>query len=486
MENGEIQHTMRKGKKEALVFEQVEILDAGSEGNAVARVGDLVIFVPYAVPGDVADLRVIRKKKSWCEARVIRFHRFSEKRATPFCSHFGTCGGCKWQHLPYSDQLFFKQKMVEDNLVRIGKIPAPVILPILGSGEQTFYRNKLEFTFSTHRWLTGERPGESIPQQEMNALGFHIPRMFDKVLDIERCYLQPEPSNHIRLFVKQYALDHGLAFYNVRTWTGFLRNLIIRNTTTGDLMVILVFREDRRNAISDLLNAMHFAFPSVTSIYYVINTKKNDVINDLPLTLFYGKEYMTEQMPAFFGEQPPIRYSIGPVSFYQTNPRQAVALYRTAAEFAEFKGDEVVYDLYTGTGTIANYIAPMVKKVIGMESVAAAIEDAQMNARLNGFDNVTFITGEVEKLLTPDFFVINPAPDLIITDPPRSGMHEKVIRTLLAMAPPKIIYISCNPATQARDLLLLSEKYTCEKNQPVDMFPQTQHVENISLLKLIV
>jgi 23S rRNA (uracil1939-C5)-methyltransferase len=319
----------------------------------------------------------------------------------------------------------------------------------------------------------------------MNALGFHIPRLFDKVLDIKNCYLQPSPSNDIRLFAKKYALGHGLSFYDVRTWTGLLRNLIIRNTTTGDLLVILVFREDQDETIAGMLTEMLAAFPQITSLYYVINPKKNDVINDLTLTHFFGQKYMTERMPSFKTGDPDVEFRIGPVSFYQTNSRQAVNLYQTAMKFAAFMGDEIVYDLYTGTGTIANYMAPLVKKVVGIESIPAAIEDAKSNAKLNRLENVHFFAGETEKILTPEFITENSKPDIIITDPPRSGMHEKVIRTLLSVSPAKIIYVSCNPATQARDILLLSGRYTMDQCQPIDMFPHTQHVENVALLKRI-
>lgn len=476
---------MPRNNRPLPVFEKVEILDAGSEGNAVARVGGLVVFVPFAVPGDIVDIQLIRKKRSFCEGKTIRVHHFSNKRTEPFCEHFGTCGGCRWQHLRYEDQLYYKQKQVEDNLIRIGKIEKTLVLPILRSSEEQYYRNKLEFTFSNHRWLTSINPSGQAPENEMNALGFHIPRLFDKVLDIKNCYLQPEPSNAIRLFSKAYAMKHGLAFYDVRKWTGFLRNLIIRNTTTGDLLIILVFRENREEGIKGMLNEMIMAFPQITSVFYVINPKKNDVINDLPLHYFYGNEFMTERMQGFKPGAPDIQFRIGPVSFFQTNSRQATRLYKTTVEFASFKGNETVYDLYTGTGTIATYIAPLIKKVVGIESIPSAIEDAKVNAKLNGFANTHFFTGETEKLLTPEFIRENGQPEIIITDPPRSGMHEKVIRTLLTVTPEKIVYVSCNPATQARDISLLTSRYALIKCQPVDMFPHTQHVENVALLERI-
>ncbi|MEI7980745.1 MAG: 23S rRNA (uracil(1939)-C(5))-methyltransferase RlmD [Bacteroidota bacterium] len=465
------------------VFEQVEILDAGSEGNSVARVGDLVVFVPFTAPGDVVDIQVTRKKRSFCEGKAIRFHQYSVKRAEPFCEHFGTCGGCKWQHLRYEDQLYYKQKQVEDNLARIGNIEHPAVLPILRSAEETYYRNKLEFTFSNHRWLTkADSPGQ-FPENEMSALGFHIPRLFDKILDIHHCYLQPDPSDAIRLFSGNYARKHGISFYDVRKWTGFLRNLIIRNTTTGDLLVILVVREEKDDVINGMLNEMIADFPQITSVFYVVNPKQNDIINDLTLHHFYGKPFMTERMPAFKPGCRDIEFRIGPISFFQTNSRQAVRLYQATVEFAMFSGGETVYDLYTGTGTIANYIAPLVKKVAGIESNVAAIDDARVNAKLNGHNNIEFFAGETEKLLTPEFIIENGQPEIVITDPPRSGMHEKVIRSLLAVSPEKIVYVSCNPATQARDISLLTERYTLIKCQPVDMFPHTQHVENVALLK---
>lgn len=466
-------------------FENVEVIDAGSEGKAVARVGDLVIFVPFVVPGDVIDIQVIRKKRSFCEGKVTKIHTFSLRRAEPFCDHFGICGGCKWQHVKYEDQLFYKQKQVEDSLVRIGKISAPEILPIIASEKKQYYRNKLEYTFSNRRWLTESDVKGEVPEKEMNALGFHIPGLFDKVLDIRKCYLQGDPSNDIRLFVRNYALSNNLSFYDVRNWTGLLRNIIIRNTSTGDLMVIVVFREELPEVILPMLNAIINEFPVITSLFYVINPKKNDTLGDLEFRHFSGLTYMTESMPSFKGGQSNVIFRIGPASFYQTNSYQAVNLYQTTASFAGLTGTETVYDLYTGTGTIANFIATSAGTVVGIESVAPAIADARINSQLNGFKNTRFFAGEAEKILTPEFILENGSPEIIITDPPRSGMHEKVIRMILEIKPRRIVYVSCNPATQARDLLILSEAYRHIKSQPVDMFPHTQHVENVALLELI-
>ncbi len=477
---------MRRKQQPLPFFENVEVLDAGSEGKAVARVGELVIFVAFVVPGDVIDIQVIRKKRSFCEGKATSIHTLSAKRATPFCEHFGICGGCKWQHMDYKDQLFYKQKQVEDSLVRIGKITSPTILPIIPSERTRFYRNKLEYTFSNRRWLTEEDRRGNVPHEDMDALGFHIPGLFDKVLDIRNCHLQDDPSNSIRLFIRNYAIEKQLSFYDVRNWTGLLRNLIIRNTSMGDLMVIVVFREALPDIIDPMLNLLKQEFPSITSLFYVINPKKNDTTSDLVFHHFAGLPYITEKMPFFRNGVKDVEYRIGPSSFFQTNSFQAINLYRTTAEFAGFTGRETVYDLYTGTGTIANYIAASVGRVVGIESVAAAIADAQINARLNGLDNTSFFAGEAEKILTPLFIAENGMPDIIITDPPRSGMHEKVIQMILEVKPARIVYVSCNPATQARDLLLLSGVYQHVKSQPVDMFPHTQHVENVTLLEKIV
>ena len=465
------------------VFEHIEILDAGSEGKAIARVGDLVIFVPFVVPGDVVDIQLVRKKKSYLEGKAIRFHKYSEKRQDPFCEHFGICGGCRWQNMKYEEQLFYKQKQVKDAIQRIGKIENPNIHSILSSPESMYYRNKLEYSFSNHRWLTTGDKTEAgrVDDKGMNALGFHIPLLFDKVLDINHCYLQADPSNAIRLEARKYALERNLSFYDVRIWKGFLRNLLIRTTMTGNVMVIFVFLTDDKEEIKLLLDHMLSKFPEITSIYYVINGKKNDVITDLPFIHYKKDPYITEKMITFAREKE-VEFQIRPASFFQTNTTQAFNLYRKAGEYAGFTGDETVYDLYSGIGTISSFIAGSVKKVIGIESVPSAVEDARGNMQRNGIPNISFFAGETEKLLTPEFIEQQGKPDIIITDPPRAGMHEKVVKAILNAAPRKIVYVSCNPATQARDIALLKDQYDLIECQPVDMFPHTQHVENIALL----
>ncbi len=466
------------------VFEQIEILDAGAEGKAVAKVGELVIFVPFVVPGDVVDIQLVKKKKSYLEGKAIRFHKYSEKRQDVFCEHFGTCGGCRWQNMKQEEQLYYKQKQVKDAIQRIGKIENANIRPILPSLQTTYYRNKLEYSFSNHRWLTAnDRTGNSkVDDMAMNALGFHIPLLFDKVLDINHCYLQPDPSNAIRLEAKKYALAHNLSFYDVRLWKGFLRNLLIRTTLTGNVMVIFVFRTNEKEKIELMLDHIAHRFPEITSLCYVINEKKNDVINDLPFHLYKGDLYITEKMMTFNKEKE-VEFHIGPASFFQTNTTQAFNLYRKAGEYGGFKGNETVYDLYCGIGTISSFIAGSVKKVVGIESVPSAVEDAKENSQRNGITNTSFFAGEAEKLLTPDFYEKEGKADIIITDPPRTGMHEKVVKSILNAAPRKIIYVSCNPATQARDIALMKDHYDLIECQPVDMFPQTQHVENIALLE---
>jgi len=463
------------------LFENVEILDAGPEGKAVARAGNLVIFVPFVVPGDIVDIKITRKKRSYLEGRAVKFYKYSEKRESSFCEHFGTCGGCRWQNMKYGEQLIYKQKQVEDNIARIAKIENALILPILPSANTKFYRNKLEFTFSNRRWLTEEDRNSMTTVKEMNALGFHLPLLFDKILDINNCYLQQEPSNAIRLEAKKYALENHLSFYDVHTGQGFLRNLIIRNSSTGGLMVILVFRTDEMEEIKRMLDHLLEKFPVISSFYYVVNPKKNDTITDLPFHLYSGQPYLIESFPAY-GINKEISLRIGPGSFFQTNSLQGQVLYKTAADFAGFRGDETVYDLYTGIGSLANYIAGVVNKVIGIESSIAAVQDATENSKLNHISNTLFFPGEAEKVLTTEFVSGNGIPDIVITDPPRAGMHEKVVKALLSIQPDKIVYISCNPATQARDLSLLKEQFDLDKCQPVDMFPHTQHVENVALL----
>jgi 23S rRNA (uracil1939-C5)-methyltransferase len=465
-----------------MIYEKVEIIDAGAEGMAIGKIEEKVVFVPFVVPGDVVDVQIVRKKKRYLEGKAIHFHSYSEKRIEPHCSYFGLCGGCRWQSMKYEEQLYYKQKQVFDSLTRIGKLENPRILPIIPSSATRYYRNKLDFTFSNHRWLTEEDRHAETVTIHTNALGFHVPQFFDKVVDIRECFHMKDPANAIRNAAREYAADNGLSFYDVRTWQGFLRNLIIRNTEAGGLMVILVVRS-REEQLMPMLRHLAENFPQITSLFYVINPKQNDTIFDLEFNLFAGEPFITEKMPPFKPGGQEIQFRIGPASFFQTNSLQAVNLYRIAAEFADFKGTELVYDLYTGTGTIANYVAPYVGKVVGIESVAAAISDAETNSQINAISNTVFFAGEAEKILTSEFVAAQGSPNIIITDPPRNGMHEKVIRTLLEVHPEKIVYVSCNPATQARDLELLAVGYRMEKCQPVDMFPHTQHVENVALLR---
>ncbi|MBL0047786.1 MAG: 23S rRNA (uracil(1939)-C(5))-methyltransferase RlmD [Bacteroidetes bacterium] len=462
-------------KKQLPLIENVSITDAGSEGKAVAKIDELVVFVQNAVPGDVADLQLVMKKKNFAEARAVKFHHYSEKRVVPICQHFGLCGGCKWQNMSYEWQLFYKQKQVTDNLTRIGKIELPTITPILPSAQTQYYRNKLEYTFSNKKWLTNLN--ENDEGIDMNALGFHIPQRFDKILDIEHCHLQAAPSNDIRNAIRDYAIERNLSFFDLKSQQGFLRTLIIRSSSNGELMVILTFfREEEESRIA-LLNFVKSHFPQVTSLMYVINSKGNDTIQDQEVICFYGAPFITEQMEE-------LSFRIGPKSFYQTNSAQAYELYKIAREFADFKGHELVYDLYTGTGTIANFIANKVKKVVGIEYVPEAIEDAKVNSSLNNISNTVFYAGDMSKVLNDAFIAENGNPDCIITDPPRAGMSPDVVEKLLQLEASKIVYVSCNAATQARDLALMDSKYKVTKVQPVDMFPHTHHVENVVLLEL--
>ena len=466
------------------MIENLEIIDAGAEGKAVARTEERVVFVPFAAPGDVVDVQVYKKKRRFYEAKITKFHKKSDNRVEPECSHFGLCGGCKWQHLDYKYQLAFKEKQVRDSLDRIAKVPYGELLPIIGADKIYHYRNKLEFTFSDRRWLTNFDPSkEEGGPEDNNGLGFHLPGMFDKVLDIEQCYLQKDPSNAVRLAVKEYALEHGLTFYNVRRWEGFLRNLIIRTTGTGDLMVILVFRYDDMD-VAGLMEFLAGRFPEITSLMYIINEKRNDSITDREVRLFKGKPFIMEEMPSPLAGNDALKFKVGPLSFFQTNSEQAFKLYKTAFDFAGFKGNELVYDLYTGTGTIAAFVAQSVKKVLGIEYVEDAVADAKENMQLNGIKNVEFHWGDMARLLTEEFIAQHGKPDVVLTDPPRAGMHDKVVKQILNAEPGKIVYVSCNPATQARDIALLAEKYEIVKMQPVDMFPQTHHVENVVLLEL--
>ncbi len=470
-------------KKPLPLLEKLEIMKAGAEGKALAYYNEKVVFIPFTAPGDIVDVQVTRKKSKYLEGRATEFHKLSEMRTEPVCSHFGLCGGCKWQHISYTHQLELKQQQVIDHLKRIGKVEVEEYLPILGSQSPYYYRNKLEFTFTDRRWLTSlDTPANEGGPLNTQGIGFHLPGMFNKVLDIDHCYLQPDPSNAIRLAIKEYSFEHDLTFYNLHTGEGMVRNVVIRTTTTGDLMVIMVFKYDDTE-IKEFLQWLGERFPEITSLMYVINEKVNDIITDLEVQLFKGEAFIMEQMEAPVEGQPALKYKIGPISFYQTNPVQAQRLYKKAFDFADFTGDEVVYDLYTGTGTIAAFIARSVKKVVGIEYVEQAVKDADINAQLNGIDNTTFISGDMARVLTSDFVKKHGKPDVIITDPPRAGMHERVLYQMLDMEPKKIVYISCNPATQARDIAILSKKYKAVKAQPVDMFPQTQHVENIVLLE---
>jgi 23S rRNA (uracil1939-C5)-methyltransferase len=463
-------------KKELPLLEKVRITDIGAEGNALARVDNLVVFVPMLIPGDVVDIKVIRKRKKYLEGIVLKFHEYSADRIKPLCIHFGVCGGCKWQHLPYSLQLKYKEKQVRDTLTRIGKIEIQDISPIIASSEEYHYRNKLEYTFSDKRWLTKEEIGTETKFEKEGALGFHIPGLFDKVLDIQECHLQPEPSNSIKNAVREYSLRNNLQFFDLREQTGFLRNLVIRNSLEGKVMVIVVLFHEDIEEREKLLEFLASGFPQISSLWYVINSKRNDSLNDQNPVLFRGDDHLVEEMDG-------LRFRVGPKSFYQTNTKQALELYKVARDFAGLSGNETVYDLYTGTGTIACFVAGKAKKVIGIEYVDEAVTDAKQNSEINNINNTYFFSGDMKDVLSEKFIIENGKPDVIITDPPRAGMHEDVIRVIMSAAPGRIVYVSCNPATQARDILLLSEDYKVARVQPVDMFPHTHHVENVVLME---
>lgn len=468
---------MARKKKSLPILENVLITGVASEGKAIAKVNEVVTFVPFAVPGDVVNLQVTKKKRSFMEARVIDFVEKSAVRSEPFCEHYGICGGCKWQILPYSEQLKHKQIEVENNLRRIGKVELSEITPILGSAKTTFYRNKLEFTFSNRRWRTYEEMLEEKEFDTMNAVGFHIPGMFDKVLDINKCWLQDDIQNQIRNEIRLYALKNNLSFFDLRIQEGFLRTMMVRTTSTGELMIILVFFHEDKTEREKLLQHIADKFPQITSLLYVINSKANDTITDQEVITFKGNDAIFEEMEG-------LRFKIGPKSFYQTNSEQAYELYKITRNFAELTGDELVYDLYTGTGTIANFVSKNARKVIGIEYVPEAIEDAKVNSALNGIENTLFFAGDMKNVLTEEFIATHGKPDVIITDPPRAGMHDDVIKAILLAEPKRIVYVSCNSATQARDLALLEEKYRVTAVQPVDMFPHTHHVENVVLLQI--
>ena len=466
----------RKGKQ-LPIFYEVTITDVAAEGKALAKVDDMVIFTQYAVPGDVVDLQIVKKKKNYMEGRVIKFHSYSEKRCEAMCEHYGTCGGCKWQILPYDEQIRYKQKQVVDNLTRLGHVELPEITPILGSKKTYFYRNKLEYTFSNRKWLTMEDMQKEHKPEELNGVGFHIPGMFDKVLDINKCWLQDDISNQIRNEIRRYAQEKRLTFFDLRNQEGFLRTLMIRTTSTGELMVVVVFFYEDETARVELLQHLADMFPQITALLYVINSKCNDTITDQEIVCFKGEEAIYEEMEG-------LKFKIGPKSFYQTNSEQAYELYKVARNFAELTGDELVYDLYTGTGTIANFVSRKAHQVIGIEYVPEAIEDAKVNSAINGIDNTLFFAGDMKDILTDKFIEEYGRPDVIITDPPRAGMHEDVVNVILNAEPKRIVYVSCNPATQARDLQLLDVKYKVTAVQPVDMFPHTHHVENVVRLEL--
>ena len=473
-----------KKKREPEYLYDVEIVDAGSEGMSVAKPEGRVIFIPFGVPGDIVDIEVFKKKKNYLEGRILNIKKPSEKRVYPVCQHFGLCGGCKWQQLDYQWQIYYKQKQVKDNFDRIGKLDYPEIMPILGCEKQYFYRNKLEYAFSNRKWLIDGAPAGTYGEEDCKGLGFHLPQLFDRVVDIEQCHLQADPSNDIRLFVRQFTMDHHISYYNVRHHEGLMRNLVIRCNSKGEFMVIIVINEENKVIRNELVPALEQRFPQIVSLLLVINKKANDVINDLPFECLKGDPFIMETMASPRPGFPDLKFRIGPVSFFQTNVYQAERLYKAAFDLANVKGDELMYDLYTGTGTIAQYFSRFVKRVVGIEYVEEAIADAKVNAAINGIDNCSFFAGDMAKIFTDEFIAANGRPDFIVTDPPRAGMAEKVVEQLLKIRASKIVYISCNPATQARDLQLLSTAYEIKAVQPVDMFPHTQHVENITLLEL--
>lgn len=468
---------MRRRKPNPLL-EQVEITHLAAEGKGFAKVDGKVLFVPFVAPGDVVDVQVNKRRKSYMEGYVTTYHKLSSDRVQPFCSHFGLCGGCKWQHIPYPMQLKVKQQQVEDQFVRIGKIEIPQVMPILGSKENRFYRNKLEFTFSHNRWLTKEELDSRAEVQQCPALGFHVPGRFDKVFKVDTCYLQSDPSNEIRSAVYDFAIKHNLTFYNLRDGGGLLRNLIIRTSSTGQVMVILSIFEDDKCAAEAVLEHLKEKFPNISSLMYVMNPKPNDTIGNLDVITYSGADYIVEEMEG-------LKFKVGPKSFFQTNSKQAYELYKVVRDFASLKGDELVYDLYTGTGTIGLFLARNCSKVVGIEYVPEAIADAQINARMNGIENAQFFAGDMKDVLTPEFFQLHGHPQVVVLDPPRAGIHPQVVSRLLEAKPEKIVYVSCNPATQARDINLLGEGYRVIKIQPVDMFPHTDHVENVALLQRV-
>jgi 23S rRNA (uracil1939-C5)-methyltransferase len=467
---------MRK-KYNRQIFENVAVLDAGAKGKAVAKAPDgRVIFLQNAVPGDVVTIRTTKKRKGYYEGIAIDFHQLSDRRTLPKCKHFEFCGGCKWQHMNYDSQLYFKQKEVENNLRRIGHLQIPQVLPIIGSQSQYYYRNKMEFSFSDSRWLFAHELEQQTPIEDKNALGLHIPGMWDKVLDLEECHLQADPSNAIRLEIRRFAVENGLSFFNPRSQLGLLRTLMIRTSSTGEIMVLIQFAIDHKESRESFLSHISDTFPEITSLLYVINRKKNDTLYDQKIHCFRGRDHIWEEMEG-------LRFRIDAKSFYQTNSDQAYALYKVVREFAGLKGNELVFDLYSGTGTIAQFLAGKAGKVIGIEIIPEAVAAAKINAGINGIDNAEFVAGDMRKVLDESIISQFGTPDVLITDPPREGMHKEVVDQILSMAPERIVYVSCNSATQARDLQLMDHQYKILSVQPVDMFPQTHHVENVVLLE---
>ncbi len=468
---------MAKKNTDKIVFDHIKVLDAGAKGVSVAKAPDgKVIFIPNVVPGDVVDVQTFKKRKSYYEGKAVKFHEFSEHRIEPICEHFGVCGGCKWQNMKYSQQLYYKQNEVFNHLQRIGKIELPEFEPILGSEKQFFYRNKMEFSFSNSRWLTEKEIGSSEDLGNRNALGFHIPKMWDKILDINKCHLQEDPSNAIRNEIRAFANENNLTFFNPREHSGLLRTLMLRTASTGELMVLIQFFENDKVSRELILDHIYEKFPQITSLQYVINNKANDTLYDTNIKLYKGRDYILEEMEG-------LKFSINAKSFYQTNSDQAYELYKITRDFAGLSGNEIVYDLYTGTGTIAQFVSKNAKKVIGVESVPEAILDAKANAERNNISNCEFYVGDMKVVFNESFIAQHGKPDVIITDPPRDGMHKDVIEQILKIEPSKIVYVSCNSATQARDLALMDEKYKVTRVRPVDMFPQTHHVENVVLLE---
>ncbi|MCP2026007.1 23S rRNA (uracil1939-C5)-methyltransferase [Flavobacterium sp. HSC-32F16] len=469
---------MGRKNTDKVVFHQIQVLDAGAKGVSVAKAPDgKVIFIPNVVPGDVVDVQTFKKRKAYYEGKAVKFHELSEHRIDPICDHFGVCGGCKWQNMKYSQQLYYKQNEVKNHLQRIGKVELPEFETILGSDKQFFYRNKMEFSFSNSRWLTEKEIGSTEDLGNRNALGFHIPKMWDKILDIEKCHLQEDPSNAIRNEIRAFANEHNLAFFNPREHSGLLRTLMIRTASTGEIMVLIQFFEDDKTNRELVLDHIYEKFPQITSLQYVVNAKQNDTIYDQDIKLYKGRDYILEEMEG-------LKFSINAKSFYQTNSDQAYELYKITRDYAGLTGEETVYDLYTGTGTIAQFVSKKAKKVIGVESVPEAILDAKANAERNNITNCEFFVGDMKVVFNEAFIAQHGKPDVIITDPPRDGMHAAVIDQILKIAPKKVVYVSCNSATQARDLALMDEKYKVTRVRPVDMFPQTHHVENVVLLEL--